>query len=164
MALVKVRRCQGLNPCWPKFLVQDQKKCCIILHNLIGRTSLSWDGRISMIPLRRTQLDSQASFSFSCRCCLHCCRSKKIQVNPFEIARLARNLGISTTECMALYTASFQLRLNFQHRAKLPIRSNGKNRSEPDILMIRDRSYTAVSNRFQTCKGATRPVPILNDY
>ncbi|NTU59270.1 MAG: YkgJ family cysteine cluster protein [Chlorobiaceae bacterium] len=36
--------------------------------------------------------------------CLKCCESKKIQVNPYEIARLARNLGISTTEFIAGYT------------------------------------------------------------
>ncbi len=36
--------------------------------------------------------------------CLQCCREKKIQVNPYEIARLAGNLGISTTEFIARYT------------------------------------------------------------
>jgi uncharacterized protein len=57
------------------------------------------------LPIRRTGLDRQTPFSFSCRRCLQCCQSKKIQVNPYEIARLARNLGISTTQCIAGYTA-----------------------------------------------------------
>ncbi len=57
-----------------------------------------------MIPFRRTQLQSEAQFSFSCSRCLQCCQHKKIQVNPYEIARLAGNLAISTTDFIARYT------------------------------------------------------------
>ena len=57
-----------------------------------------------MIPFRRTQLDTEALFSFSCSRCLKCCQHKKIQVNPYEIARLAGNLAISTTDFIARYT------------------------------------------------------------
>jgi uncharacterized protein len=57
-----------------------------------------------MIPVLRTKLDRQTPFSFSCKQCLQCCNAKKIQVNPYEIARLARNLGISTTAFIARYT------------------------------------------------------------
>ena len=60
--------------------------------------------RVTPLPLRRTGLDRQTPFSFSCMRCLQCCQSKKIQVNPYEIARLAKNLGISTTECIARFT------------------------------------------------------------
>ncbi|NTW68678.1 MAG: YkgJ family cysteine cluster protein [Chlorobiaceae bacterium] len=58
-----------------------------------------------MIPIRRTSLERGQAFSFSCNCCGQCCRAKKIQVNPYETARLARNLGISATEFIARYTA-----------------------------------------------------------
>ena len=60
--------------------------------------------RAMPLPLRRTGLDRQTPFSFSCMRCLQCCQSKKIQVNPYEIARLAKNLGISTTECITRFT------------------------------------------------------------
>ncbi len=60
--------------------------------------------RAQPLPIRRTGLDRQTPFSFSCMRCLQCCQSKKIQVNPYEIARLARNLGISTTQFIASYT------------------------------------------------------------
>lgn len=50
------------------------------------------------IPVTRTGLDRSAPFGFTCKRCLQCCRNKKIQVNPYEIARLAHHLGISTTE------------------------------------------------------------------
>lgn len=60
--------------------------------------------RAKSLPIRRTHLDRQTPFSFSCTRCLKCCESKRIQVNPYEIARLAGNLGISTTEFIAGYT------------------------------------------------------------
>ncbi len=60
--------------------------------------------RAAPLPIRRTGLDRQTPFSFSCMRCLQCCQAKKIQVNPYEIARLARNLSISTTQCIARYT------------------------------------------------------------
>jgi Fe-S-cluster containining protein len=36
-------------------------------------------------------------FSYVCNRCRNCCHDKLIQVNPYEIARLARCLGIDTT-------------------------------------------------------------------
>jgi Fe-S-cluster containining protein len=36
-------------------------------------------------------------FSYVCHRCRNCCHDKLIQVNPYEIARLARCLGVSTT-------------------------------------------------------------------
>ena len=56
------------------------------------------------LPIRRKDLSRQARFAFTCNRCQSCCRHKKIQVNPYEIARLARNLGLSTTEFTARYT------------------------------------------------------------
>lgn len=37
-------------------------------------------------------------FSYDCLRCKRCCHDKLIQVNPYETARMARHLGISTTE------------------------------------------------------------------
>ncbi len=73
-----------------------QQKSCVMEHQ--------GENGVLAIPIRRTGLDRQTPFSFSCMRCLHCCRNKKIQVNPYEVARLAGNLGISTTECIARYT------------------------------------------------------------
>ncbi|HVA12233.1 MAG TPA: YkgJ family cysteine cluster protein [Stellaceae bacterium] len=36
-------------------------------------------------------------FGFLCRRCTRCCHNKRIQVNPYEIARLARRFGQSTS-------------------------------------------------------------------
>jgi uncharacterized protein len=56
------------------------------------------------LQLRRTDLNRQTRFSFSCSRCLCCCRHKKIQVNPYEIARLAGNRQMSTADFVARFT------------------------------------------------------------
>lgn len=45
-------------------------------------------------------------FSYRCGRCGRCCSSMRIQVNPFEAARLARRLGLSTTTFLARHTES----------------------------------------------------------
>jgi Fe-S-cluster containining protein len=43
-------------------------------------------------------------FGYVCNRCLRCCHHKIIQLNPYEVARLARNRGLSTTEFRAAHT------------------------------------------------------------
>ncbi len=54
----------------------------------------------------KTGLDRHSIFGFSCSRCLVCCRYKKIQLNPYEIARLAGNRSLSTTEFISLHTSN----------------------------------------------------------
>ncbi len=56
------------------------------------------------IPLCRTGLGRHSAFGYSCSRCLSCCRHKTIQLNPYEIARLAGSLGISTTGFIDRFT------------------------------------------------------------
>jgi hypothetical protein len=56
------------------------------------------------LPIRRTGLKAHTPFFFSCAQCLRCCHHKKIPVNPYEIARLATNRGLSTGEFIERYT------------------------------------------------------------
>ena len=59
-------------------------------------------------------LDSrQTPFSYKCNACNRCCHDKLIPVNPYEIARLAARLGISTTETIARYTSNGGSALDF---------------------------------------------------
>jgi Fe-S-cluster containining protein len=44
------------------------------------------------------------AFGYECRRCLNCCHFKHIQLNPYEVARLARNRGLSTTEVRRAFT------------------------------------------------------------
>lgn len=39
-------------------------------------------------------MDRDAAFSYRCAACNRCCRGKRIQLNPYEMARLARALEI----------------------------------------------------------------------
>jgi Fe-S-cluster containining protein len=45
-----------------------------------------------------------APFGYVCRRCSNCCHHKHIQVNPYEVARLARNRGQTTSEFCAAST------------------------------------------------------------
>jgi hypothetical protein len=49
-------------------------------------------------------LQEGSPFSYACQRCGRCCVGKRIQVNPYEIARLARRLGITAAEVRARYT------------------------------------------------------------
>ncbi len=48
------------------------------------------------MTLRASGLAADAPFSYECHRCMRCCYGKLIQVNPYEVARLARNRGLST--------------------------------------------------------------------
>jgi uncharacterized protein len=55
--------------------------------------------------LRPQQVEArQQPFGYICRACSRCCPHKLIQVNPYETARLAHRLGLSTAEFRARYT------------------------------------------------------------
>lgn len=51
-------------------------------------------------------MDRSSHFSYQCQACCRCCHNKLIQLNPYEIARLARHLGISTGEFIATYMSA----------------------------------------------------------
>jgi hypothetical protein len=66
------------------------------------------------LPLRRTGLNAQTPFFFSCARCLRCCRHKAIPVNPYEVTRLAANLGMSTGDFIDRYTHDRGTILNWE--------------------------------------------------
>jgi Fe-S-cluster containining protein len=49
-------------------------------------------------------LGAAGAFSYEYKRCLRCCTGKRIRVNPYEVFRLARHLGTSTTDFLARYT------------------------------------------------------------
>ncbi|NTV45422.1 MAG: YkgJ family cysteine cluster protein [Chlorobiales bacterium] len=73
-----------------------------------------------MIPIQRKKLNRETPFSFSCGRCLRCCHLKKIQINPYEVARLARNRGLSTTEFIQRYTTTGGTVLKFDDNDMCP--------------------------------------------
>lgn len=51
-----------------------------------------------------SDLTRHSPFGFTCSRCLACCRFKKIQLNPYETARMAGRLGITTTDFITRFT------------------------------------------------------------
>ena len=65
---------------------------------------------IDVVPDRESALARASSsrlepFGYVCHRCSRCCYHKGIQVNPYEIARLARNRALTTSEFSAAWTA-----------------------------------------------------------
>lgn len=49
-------------------------------------------------------LNRATTYSYRCNACRRCCYDKRIQLNPYEIVRLATNQGISSTAFLGAYT------------------------------------------------------------
>jgi Fe-S-cluster containining protein len=49
-------------------------------------------------------LTRASAFSYECKACKRCCQGKRIPVNPYEVARLAERVGMSTTDFLAKHT------------------------------------------------------------
>jgi Fe-S-cluster containining protein len=61
--------------------------------------------RPTTLPLLPAEpLGAASAFAYECRRCLRCCTGKRIRVNPYEVLRLARRVGTSTTEFLARFT------------------------------------------------------------
>lgn len=54
-------------------------------------------------PLPTRDLNRSSEFSYRCHGCGRCCHDKRIQTNPYEVLRLARNRGMSTGEFLERY-------------------------------------------------------------
>ena len=50
---------------------------------------------MTLLPVARTR---ESAFAYACHGCGRCCHGKTISVSPYEAARLADTLGLSTTE------------------------------------------------------------------
>jgi Fe-S-cluster containining protein len=56
------------------------------------------DQVIGIRPLYPVPSGRQTAYSYQCNACNRCCHDKLIQVNPYEAARLAQHLGVTTGE------------------------------------------------------------------
>ncbi len=74
---------------------------------------------MSLEPIR-TGLSRGDRFGFGCGRCGACCSHKRIPLNPYEIARLAARLGITTTRFIDAHTADAGSFLRFDADGKCP--------------------------------------------
>jgi Fe-S-cluster containining protein len=73
----------------------------------------------SAIPAGMVPADSlgpETPFSYRCTRCNRCCTGKRIQVNPYEIARIAQARGVPTAEARDRFTADSVLRQDADDR------------------------------------------------
>ena len=61
---------------------------------------------LPVVRPRGVRYERDSAFSYACHACSRCCFHKIIHLNPYEVARLAQNRGISTTEFLSHYTAA----------------------------------------------------------
>ena len=81
-------------------------------------------------------LKKDGQFSYSCRACGHCCRDKRIQVNPYEILRLSKNLGFSSQEFIERYLAEEGPYIQFESIGACPFLKNSSCTVYPDRPLV----------------------------
>jgi len=59
---------------------------------------------MTLLDQQRELFGRETPYDFVCQRCRGCCHAKKIQVNPYEVARLASHFESSTTAFIRLYT------------------------------------------------------------
>ena len=59
---------------------------------------------LPIVRPQATRYTRDSAFSYTCHACSRCCHDKIIHLNPYEVARLAQNRGIGTTEFLTQYT------------------------------------------------------------
>ncbi len=84
-------------------------------------------------PLNR---DSQ--FAYTCNRCMSCCHGPHIALDPYEIARLARNQQLVTTEFIARYLTEGGIVL--------------RNREDTSCVMLGAEGCTVYADRPQICR------------
>ena len=59
---------------------------------------------LPIVRSQETRYIRDSAFSYTCHACSRCCHDKIIHLNPYEVARLAQNRGIGTSEFLTQYT------------------------------------------------------------
>ena len=54
---------------------------------------VAWRPEVFGVPM----LQRDSPFSYACHACKRCCQHYRIKANPYEVLRLARHLGLTTT-------------------------------------------------------------------
>jgi uncharacterized protein len=128
------------------------------------------------LPLRRTALNRQTPFLFSCNQCLLCCRHTKIQVNPYEVMRLAGNLALSTADFIERYTHDSGTLLNWKDDSTCIFLDSQGCTVHPDrplvcrlyplgrhVLATGDESFSEIEPQ-PACKGVYSEEGKISDY
>lgn len=83
-------------------------------------------------------LDRNSQFAYTCNRCMSCCHDAHIALDPYEIARLARNRQLTTTEFIARYLTEGGIVL--------------RNREDTSCVMLGAEGCTVYADRPQICR------------
>lgn len=102
-------------------------------------------------PLVPTLLGPDDTVQFSCHkgisCFNACCRQADITLTPYDILRLKRRLGLSSTEFLARYTAPFEMDASGLPGVKLRTEDN-----EPVCLLVTAEGCSVYEDRPSACR------------
>jgi Fe-S-cluster containining protein len=84
------------------------------------------------------RLSRDSEFTYTCNRCMSCCHDSHIALDPYEIARLARNRSVSTTEFIARYLTEGGIVL--------------RNLEDTACVMLDADGCTVYSDRPQVCR------------
>jgi uncharacterized protein len=83
-------------------------------------------------------LNRDSQFAYTCNRCMSCCHDARIALDPYEIARLARNRQLVTTEFIARYLTEGGIVL--------------RNREDTSCVMLGAEGCTVYADRPQICR------------
>src|SRR5260370_38947957 len=83
-------------------------------------------------------LNRISQFAYTCNRCMSCCHGPHIALDPYEIARLARNRQLNTTEFIARYLTEGGIVL--------------RNREDTSCVMLGAEGCTVYADRPQICR------------
>ncbi len=84
------------------------------------------------------RLGRDSPFAYTCNKCMSCCRDSHIALDPYEIARLARNQHLTTTEFIARFLTEGGIVL--------------RNREDTSCVMLGADGCTVYADRPQICR------------
>ncbi len=122
-------------------------------------TNLISDSPFATSPVVPQMLEGSATIQFRCRkgieCWNKCCSNIDISLTPYDILRLSRRLGISTTEFLQQYTFPYELEPNGIAGVKFKPIENGRA-----CQFMRPEGCDVYSDRPTACRYY--PVALLS--
>ena len=81
-------------------------------------------------------LERESAFSYQCNGCMNCCHNKAIRVAPYEMLRLARRLGISTTDFIKTYTGTTAAKAKLHELLKENRQLHNRIQSSDEAIVV----------------------------
>ena len=102
-------------------------------------------------PLAPQKLSADTKIKFSCHkgisCFNECCRHADITLTPYDIIRMKKNLGLTSTEFLEKYTVPFEMDADGMPGVKLRTENE-----KPVCLLVTDEGCSVYEDRPTACR------------